>query len=109
MTLEALFARSAQGEAFLLLTVCGAGLGALIQLSGAVQHRHRFLGMVSDALTATLLTLSVLLIALRTGAGLRLYALLGLIIGLTLYLAGVWPVMRVLGRSLRRRNSRPRG
>lgn len=96
MTLELLFARAAQGRVFLLLTAGGAALGLLLQLAGLLHRWNRFAGMAADALWAFSAGALVLLTALYTGTGLRMYGLLGLLIGLALYRAGVYPLVRGL-------------
>ncbi len=109
MTLEVLFARQAQGEAFLLMAALGLALGALLQGAGAVNRHHRLLGMAADLLIAVLLTAAILVIALMTGTGLRLYALLGLCIGAALYLAGIGRSLRWLWQKMpRQRHAPPR-
>lgn len=93
MTLEVLFAQAAQGRTFLLLTLCGAALALGVQLAGFLHRKNRWLGMGADLLCAAGLTLAAAHILLRSGAGLRLYGLLGLCIGAGLYTGGVAPLM----------------
>ena len=81
MTLELLFAQAAQVRTFLLLTQCGALLGALIFLGGVLRRCHPWLGGGCDLLCACVLAAACGQILLRSGEGLRLYGLLGLCIG----------------------------
>ncbi len=92
MTLEVLFARTEQVRAFLLLAAGGAVLGALIQLAGWLHRGWRMAGLAVDALCATAAGAMLLGVAFVTGTGLRAYALLGMVTGLTLYWLGVQPV-----------------
>ena len=93
MTLEVLFARAAQGQAFLLLAAGGAVLGGMLHLAGWLHRVWRLLGMTADVLCALAAALLLLGAAFVTGSGLRAYALLGLLVGLALYRAGVQPVL----------------
>lgn len=102
MTLELLFARAAQGHTFLLLAAGGAALGLLLQLSGALQRVCRPLGMALDALCALGAGGLVWWTALETGSGLRGYAALGLLTGLTLYASGIGPLVTGMGRRLQK-------
>lgn len=92
MTLEVLFARAAQGRAFLLLAAGGALLGGLLQAAGLLHRAWRVAGLAADALCVLTAAGLVLWAAFVTGSGLRAYALLGLLVGLTLYRAGVQPL-----------------
>lgn len=94
MTLEVLFARSMQVQAFLLLTAAGVALGAAMHLAGWLHRRQRLLGMLADLLSAAGATAAAVYTALLTGSGLRLYGLLGLCTGAALYAWGVGPVIR---------------
>ncbi len=98
MTLEALFAQAAQGRTFLLMALLGAALALCVQLSGYLHRWRRWLGMLADLLTALGWALAAGRILLQ-GGELRLYALLGLMIGGLLYAAGpgralAWAVRR---------------
>lgn len=98
MTLEVLFARAAQGQAFLLLAAGGAALGGLLQLAGLLHRVWRPAGMAADVLCALGAALLLLWAAFVTGSGLRAYAVLGLLVGLALYRAGVQPMVRGAAR-----------
>ena len=50
MTLEVLFAQAHQGRTFLLMLLCGAAMGGLIQLSGLMYRVKPLLGMAADML-----------------------------------------------------------
>lgn len=93
MTLEVLFARAAQGQAFLLLAAAGVALGVLLHFAGLLHRACRPLGMAADVLCALAAAGMVLLVALSSGSGLRAYALLGLCVGLALERAGLHPLM----------------
>lgn len=102
MTLEVLFAQAAQGRTFLLLTLCGAALALGVHLAGFLHRRSRPLGMAADLLLAAGATLTVGQILLASGAGLRLYGLLGLCIGAALYAGGIAPAVGWMGRCIMR-------
>ena len=99
MTLEVLFAKARQSRTFLAMVLLGAGMALLVHLSGRLHRRSAALGMASDLLIAVLLACTAGQLLLAGGEGLRLYALLGLMIGGALYLAGPGPVV---GRILQR-------
>ncbi len=99
MTLEVLFAQASQCRTFLLMVLCGAAVGLLVQLAGLLHQLNRWLGMAADLLCAAGLALAVGWILTSSGEGLRLYGLLGLCIGGTLYAAGLGaPISRILHR-----------
>lgn len=102
MTLEVLFAQAAQGRTFLLMLLCGAALALGILLAGGLHRRCPALGHGADLLLALGTAITLADILLQSGAGIRLYALLGLCIGAALALAGIWPVLRLVGRIVRR-------
>lgn len=89
MILENLFARAAQGQAFLWLMVCGLLLGLLLHLSAAVHRGHPWLGLLCDLIFALCAGSMALMVLLRFGGGLRAYGLLGVLVGLLLYFAGL--------------------
>ncbi len=102
MTLEVLFAQAHQGRTFLLMLLCGAAMGLLIQLTGFLHRANLFFGMAADLLCAAGLALALGWILLGSGEGLRLYGLLGLCIGGALYAAGLagpvgWVVRKIRG------------
>lgn len=90
-TLELLFARAAQGRTFLLMAAGGAALGVVLQAANWLNRRNRAAGIAADVLLA-LLASALLLLSVGTGGGLRGYALLGVLLGLALYRAGVAPL-----------------
>ena len=100
MTLEVLFAKAGQVRTFLAMVLLGAGMALLIYLSGLLHRRSHHAGMAMDLLSAVLLTLLMGQILLHSGDGLRLYALLGLLIGGTLCAAGVIPLLQLFARLL---------
>ena len=102
MTLEALFARAAQGQAFLLLAGGGVALGALLQLAGALHRVWRMAGLAADVLWVLGAAALVLYTVFQAGTGLRLYALLGLLTGLALYRAGVQPLVSAAARRMQK-------
>lgn len=102
MTLEVLFAQAHQGRTFLLMLLCGAAMGGLIQLSGLVYRVKPLLGMAADMLCAAGLALALGWILMGSGEGLRLYGLLGLCIGGALYAAGVARPISYLTRRRRK-------
>lgn len=81
MTLELLFAQANQGRTFLLMALCGCLGGIAAVLAGRLHRRSRVAGLLADGVIALLLTLAAAFVLLRSGEGLRLYALLGLCIG----------------------------
>ncbi len=94
--LEALFAREAQGRIFLLLLAGGLLLGAMLTLAGWLNRRCRPLGMAADVACALLAAGMALSAAFLAGDGLRLYALLGLLLGVALQRAGIQPLADAL-------------
>ena len=102
MTLEVLFAKAHQPRTFLLMLLCGAAAGLLIHLACFLHRRSRILGMAADLLIAFGLAGALGWILLFSGEGLRLYGLLGLCIGGTLYTAGVGPILTWCFSRLRR-------
>lgn len=100
-TLEVLFARAAQGRTFLLTAAGGAALALVLHAAGLLHRRSRIAGTAADVLFA-LLALGLLLLSVQTGGGLRGYALLGLLLGLTLYRAGVQPLAEALLRAVKK-------
>lgn len=101
MTLENLFAQAAQGRTFLAMCVCGLLLGLMTQIARWLRGRKPWLGLLGDAAAALSLGPLMLGVLLRSGAGLRAYAALGLLIGLTLYAAGLGRLLARLERAVR--------
>lgn len=93
MMLEVLFAHQQQEQVFLALLACGVALGLMLHLSHLLR-RHGILCAVWDTLTAAAGTLMLLLVILRFHSGLRAYGLLGLLLGMLLYLAGLSQVVQ---------------
>lgn len=87
--LEVLFARAEQGTTFLRMTVCGLILGVLLHGATHLSRRAPHLTLLWDAAAALGLAACLFPVLLESGEGLRLYGLLGLIIGLALYWTGV--------------------
>lgn len=102
MTLEVLFAAAGQRRAFLLMLLLGAALALLVHLGGSLHRINRPLGMAADLLTAAAFTLAASRVILGSGDKLRLYGLLGLCIGSTLYLGGVAPAVEWAGKVSRK-------
>lgn len=93
MTLELLFAKANQGRTFLLMVLLGAALALCVQLAGFLHRQWPWLGLAADLLCAFGLALGTAQILLFSGEGLRLYGLLGLCIGATVYTAGIAPAV----------------
>lgn len=89
MTLEVLFARQLQCQTFLRLCLIGLAAGMLLQLSRPIRRRGAVWGVLWDIACSTVLALAVAWVMLLSHAGVRLYGLLGLMLGLLLYAAGV--------------------
>lgn len=100
--LETLFARAAQGQAFLLVAAGGVLLGLLLTGAGALYRISRAAGMAADALCALLGAGLVLGAAFFAGDGLRLYALLGLLMGVLLCRAGLCPLAEGIAHGLQK-------
>lgn len=100
-TLEVLFARAAQGRTFLLMAAGGAALGLALQAAGLLHRRSRTAGAAADILCAVL-GAALLLKSVQVGGGLRGYALLGVVLGLLLYRAGVQPLIAGLLRAAKK-------
>lgn len=101
MMLEALFAHRQQQQAFLLLVAGGMALGAMLHL-GTLLRRMGMLRGLWDALTAAGAAAMVFLAALRYQSGLRAYATLGLLLGILLYMAGVFPLVHAIADFFRK-------
>lgn len=102
MTLETLFARAAQGQAFLLAAAAGTAAGALVQAGGALRRVRRWLGAAADLLAALLLGAGVWGASFLGGGGLRGYSLLGLLLGLAAWGAGMAPAAAALARGVKK-------
>ena len=89
MILENLFARAAQEQAFLWLMACGLLLGLLLHLSAAVHRGHPWLGILCDMVFALC-------------AGGMAYGLLGVLVGLLLYFAGLSRLLEGVAHRLSR-------
>lgn len=86
--LEVLFARAAQGRVFLLLLLGGMLLGLLTLLAEVLRRACRGAGAALEALCAALAGGLLLAGLFFSGDGLRLYAMLGLLLGAALSRAG---------------------
>ncbi len=82
MTLETLFSQAEQGRAFLLMVLSGLAMGMLLTAAHRLPPGAARCG---DALGALLITLALGQVVLWTGT-IRLYALLGTVIGAAIYL-----------------------
>lgn len=102
MTLEVLFARAAQCRAFLLAAALGVAAGALVQSGSWLGRIRGWLGAAADALAAVFMGAALLASAYTGGEGLRFYSVLGLVIGLLLYTAGVRPLAAWVARGLKK-------
>lgn len=92
MMLETLFAHQQQGQAFLSLLVCGTALGLMLHL-GTLMRRPLPVALW-DLLTAAVCAVMVFMVILRYHSGLRAYGVLGLLLGILLYLAGACPLVQ---------------
>lgn len=105
MMLETLFAHQQQGQAFLSLLICGVGLGLLLHLGSYLQRPLPV--ALWDALTAVSFAIMLFLVILRYQSGLRAYGVLGLLLGILLYLAGACPLVQGMVTLFRKyKNSR---
>lgn len=102
MTLEVLFAQQGQAETFLRMVLCGAGVAVLLSLGRLCRKKHLAL-LLWDVLLSGVLTLLVAGILLDSGAGLRLYALLGLLLGALLYETGLRQLLLLLRKIAKKR------
>lgn len=93
MMLETLFAHQQQERAFLALAVCGLCLGLMLHL-GVLWRRCGILRALWDALTAAVAGGMVFAVMLRFHSRLQAYAVLGLLLGLLLYMAGFSHLLR---------------
>lgn len=87
--MEHLFARSGQIQAFLSLTGCGVVFGMLLHITRGLRQRGKVLCALVDLCCSVALLAMLLTLLLAFNGGVRFYGLLGLMIGLTLYSAGV--------------------
>lgn len=103
MTLEVLFAQANQGRTFLLMLLCGAAMALLVHLAGYLHRVSALWGGAADLLLASGLALALGGVLRQSGEGLRLYGLLGLLIGSALYASGLagpvaWVMRRLISR-----------
>lgn len=106
MMLEVLFAHQQQEQAFLALLACGVALGLMLHISQLLR-RHGVLCALWDALTAASGAGMLFLVILRYQGGLRAYGVLGLLLGMLLYLAGLSQLVQALaGLFQKDKNSR---
>lgn len=109
MTLEVLFARAGQGQTFLRLVVCGLIYGAIADGCLTLKGRCPALTPLWGVAAGLSLAALVLPVMLLSGEGMRLYGLLGLVIGLTLYASGAGYAIHALCRRWKKRKtSRPK-
>lgn len=101
MTLEVLFAQQEQAATFLRMVLLGAAFALCVGICG-VPRRRRGVSGVAEVVAAMLLTGAAMLVLLRSGEGLRLYALLGLLLGAALYETGLRRILRWLGKGLKK-------
>lgn len=99
--LETLFAQRSQEQAFLALMTCGLVLGLLFHMGSALRS-HPVWSALWDVLTAALGTGAVFTVLLKFHQQLRAYAILGLLLGALLYLAGLYQPLQALGRLLQK-------
>lgn len=98
MMLETLFAHQSQEQAFLSLMVCGLVLGLMLHIGTALRRSHGVLSGLWDVLTALAGAAMVFAVMLRYHDGLRAYGVLGILLGILLYLAGLAQPLQALGR-----------
>ena len=96
--LEVLFAHQSQEQAFLAFVVCGVALGLMLHLGASLRRRSLLLSSIWDVLCALSCAVMVLLVLFRFRTGLRAYAVLGLLLGAVLYLAGLAHILQGMGR-----------
>ena len=98
--LETLFAHAVQKEIFLLALRWGVALGAVGQGLNWLRRCMPALRWMCDVLLAASGAAMLLGVTLHSGDGVRLYALLGMLLGVLLYTAGAGRVLEAAGRSL---------
>lgn len=101
MTLEVLFAQQGQAATFLRMVLLGAAFALALTISGA-WRRKRGLSGATDVLTALLLTAAALVVLVHSGEGLRLYALLGLLLGAALWETGLRRIFSWIAKRLKK-------
>lgn len=89
MTLENLFAQAAQCRTFLTMCLCGILLGSMLHLAHGLWQWRPWLGALGDLAALAGLACLSLKALIPSGEGLRGYTLLGLLLGATLYSAGL--------------------
>lgn len=102
MILENLFAQATQGEIFLRMCLGGLMIGIALHGCEAAGRHCRWLGAAGEIITAALGAAGALGILIRGGSGLRLYALLGMVLGAALYQAGWRPLLALTGKQIRK-------
>lgn len=107
MMLETLFAHQSQEQAFLSLMLCGLVLGLMLHIGTSLRRGHPLLSSIWDVLTALLGGGMALAVMLRYRTGLRAYGMLGILLGILLYLAGLAQPLHALEKHLQKdKNSR---
>lgn len=99
MMLETLFAQAIQGRTFLRMCLCGLLAGGCLHLTGWLRRRRPWLGALGEAAGVLGLCGAALWTLCRSGGGLRLYGLLGVLLGALAYRAGVQPLLEALRRA----------
>lgn len=92
--MERLFTLHAQETAFLSLLLGGVGLAAALHALAWIRRRWRALAVPADVLAALALLALLLWVTVGLAAALRLYSLLGLLLGMALCEAGIMPLVR---------------
>lgn len=107
MMLETLFAHQSQEQAFLSLMLCGLALGLMLHIGTSLRRGHPLLSSIWDVLTALLGGAMAFAVMLRYHTGLRAYGMLGILLGILLYLAGLAQPLHALEKLLQKdKNSR---
>ena len=99
--LEVLFVHAGQGQTFLRMALCGLIFGAALQARRALRRRLYAPHILWDLIPTAILAGCIFAVMLESGEGLRLYGLLGLVIGLTLYAAGIWQAIEWIKNRLK--------
>ena len=100
--MEQLFAQQGQGRVFLAMLLGGLVVAGLAHGATLARRTFPLLAVAGDLLVALALLAVLLCPVLYMETPLRLYGLLGVVLGAALYAAGVMPVTEALLRRVKK-------
>ena len=106
--MERLFAVQQQSSVFLLMLLCGIVLAFVLDMVRYARMAVRRGKMLLDVLPALALLASMLQAMAAGYETMRLYSLLGLVLGAAVYAAGLAPVVALTVRAMKKLHARMR-